>query len=137
MNYQKNSQVAVVFSKRSNGFETKIHKKILSISEKGGIIVEITKRGVHSETPAPRAAVIGVHLDSEKDFKRNIQICKIMQKLLENVGDEAENLECGGLVIRQFKGKTLFDHAIMLRLSTKVKHHYRLGVFWLGKLQEF
>ena len=122
-----NSQIAVVFNKRTNSelkYDTLIHKKQLTSTEKGGIIVEIRDH----EDGTPKAAVIGVHLDSGEEKVRNLQICRIMKNLLKLHPDKS-NVE----VHKEFTCDN--DHKKkekMYALGTMVTELYPMGVFWTG-----
>ena len=136
-----NSQIAVVFNKRTRRkddtkrtpkYDVEIHKKNLPgekklktgygkvLTEKGGIIVEIKSR----VDGTPKAAVIGVHLDSSEEKVRNLQICRIMKDLLKTAGKAAD-----------FKFKCKNEHSnpkIMYDLGTMITVLYPLGVYWTG-----
>ena len=122
-----NSQIAVVFNKKTNGtpkYHIEIHKKQLTYTEKGGIIVEIEGNGEGHGEVTPKAAVIGVHLDSSDEEERNLQICRIMKNLLKLSGKVAD-----------FKFKCKNEHSnpnIMYDLGTMITELYPLGVYWTG-----
>ena len=145
---RKNGQIAVVFNKITNGkknYNVEIKGKRLSPTEKGGIIVTIKGRG----DDTPKAAVIGVHLDSSEEEKRNLQICSIMTDLLKLAGSEKlffgtgqlrhdthmwsiGDYKCKKKALDEGEQKCHSNVHKMYALGIMIKELYPLGVYWTG-----